>query len=677
MKAKFTKHEKRLTKRLNREHRQIYINLCQKLEDFFLDFIATNIKYFTSHGKKHSEGIIRQISNMVPDEILDEFSSQELFLLLSSIRLHDIGLLVNRDPETGMEITDKEIREKHHKLSEHIVLKYHRELGILSPNLADLIAKIILCHRKNEKIDECFGKEPIVIGNEIIRPRFLAALLRFGDAMDTDYRRAPELIMNKVVSFPDDSYIHWIACKMIEIGYQHADKKIYVVGTSKIKTKENIPPKLIKDIFYWKLNELCEEFFSIQQIFTEFHLEYRQIIGLLSPNNYPLTTESVNGLTLAIEKYNSDHKKDEPIEIKDVQIISLEYERLIYNSDGDNIFYADVCKRMADFYNENSNQQGTRNSEYLKKSADYYSKAEEHIDLYKKNSEKCFNFGLYYLRFLKQYFSFKKMEQRYKSAKLELKPSEKLFLEHGDMISKALDYLEQEAAIGVSYDYLTDQFRTGRSPSRKKLRKALDDHYQTINYYKNKEYGSVHKGCCLCTAELISEFLLSQEMNKFQRNIQPCIDSTGTYGRLFLSLSRYINCIEHVEDIEKLFDEQSIVRFFLKKLLNNKDNLQHSEKYKILPFLLIWKRTKILPKEFEPEQLKREASIIADSISKDFMWSDGSWAHNSKETLYRIRALLFFWEYFLSDETTTIDEYYNIVSSQSSNSSDPKQKEDI
>ncbi len=523
MKAKFTKHEKRLTKRLNREHRQIYINLCQKLEDFFLDFIATNIKYFTSHGKKHSEGIIRQISNMVPDEILDEFSSQELFLLLSSIRLHDIGLLVNRDPETGMEITDKEIREKHHKLSEHIVLKYHRELGILSPNLADLIAKIILCHRKNEKIDECFGKEPIVIGNEIIRPRFLAALLRFGDAMDTDYRRAPELIMNKVVSFPDDSYIHWIACKMIEIGYQHADKKIYVVGTSKIKTKENIPPKLIKDIFYWKLNELCEEFFSIQQIFTEFHLEYRQIIGLLSPNNYPLTTESVNGLTLAIDKYNSDHKKDEPIEIKDVQIISLEYERLIYNSDGDNIFYADVCKRMADFYNENSNQQGTRNSEYLKKSADYYSKAEEHIDLYKKNSKKCFNFGLYYLRFLKQYFSFKKMEQRYKSAKLELKPSEKLFLEHGDMISKALDYLEQEAAIGVSYDYLTDQFRTGRSPSRKKLRKALDDDYQTIKYNKNKGYGSVHKGCCMCTAELISEFLLSQEMNKFQRNIQPCI----------------------------------------------------------------------------------------------------------------------------------------------------------
>ena len=142
-------------------------------------------------------------------------------------------------------------------------------------------------------------------------------------------------------------------------------------------------------------------------------------------------------------------------------------------------------------------------------------------------------------------------------------------------------------------------------------------------------------------------------------------------------MSRYINCIEHVEDIEKLFDEQSIVRFFLKKLLNNKDNLQHSEKYKILPFLLIWKRTKILPEEFEPEQLKREASIIADSISKDFMWSDGSWAHNSKETLYRIRALLFFWEYFLSDETTTIDEYYNIVSSQSSNSSDPKQKEDI
>jgi hypothetical protein len=81
--SQFTLYEGRFVNGLNIEHQAIYRNFKHNIETTVLDFIAVNIRYFTSHGKKHSEEIIRQINYMLPDDF--EMSSSEKLVLLCAI----------------------------------------------------------------------------------------------------------------------------------------------------------------------------------------------------------------------------------------------------------------------------------------------------------------------------------------------------------------------------------------------------------------------------------------------------------------------------------------------------------------------------------------------------------------------------------------------------------------
>jgi hypothetical protein len=56
-------------------------------------------------------------------------------------------LLVNKDPDEKLELSDAEVRKKHHVLSRKMILKHHKAFGIEDPNMANLIAEIAFCHR--------------------------------------------------------------------------------------------------------------------------------------------------------------------------------------------------------------------------------------------------------------------------------------------------------------------------------------------------------------------------------------------------------------------------------------------------------------------------------------------------------------------------------------------------
>ncbi|HDH04905.1 MAG TPA: hypothetical protein ENH01_04225 [Nitrospirae bacterium] len=400
MDLKFTWHENKFVKKLYAEHEEIYIRLRKNIEANILDFIATYIRYFTSHGRKHSEGIIRQISYMIPDDEFNNLSSTEICVLLCSIWLHDIGLLVNRYPDTRRELNDKEIREEHHILSKKIILKHHGDFGISDPHIADLIANIAYCHRKKDKNGkdiEIRGelKKSVFLGKDKIRPQLLAALLRLGDAMDTNWRRAPEMIMSTFSTFPDESNLHWIACKMTEVGYDHNNKYIYVNRTTNIDNPNKLNEKSLNDIFFWKYHDIRKEFKSVERILTENHIEFKDV----------LTFE----------------KKKKP---KDIEIILLESELDLCKQE--KVSSADVYYRIARFYEKkivrtkkeskerrlNKKDLAIELSKYFGESEKCFKEASKYMqDARKTDNIKKFNFGRYFYNFLENYFEIKSKAQ--------------------------------------------------------------------------------------------------------------------------------------------------------------------------------------------------------------------------------------------------------------------------
>jgi len=170
---------------------------------------------YTKHDIDHSEEVIRILDEIIPDELMERFTDYEIFILLSSAYLHDIGLcdlpyLFDRDKfikfceenKLPPNPEDKQsrklfIREYHHERSERFV-KYNKDL--LFPfeenpanreKIAELVGLVCKGHRKIN-LDEY--PEQTWYKGTLIRLSLLSALLRLADELDVSYKRAPSSI---------------------------------------------------------------------------------------------------------------------------------------------------------------------------------------------------------------------------------------------------------------------------------------------------------------------------------------------------------------------------------------------------------------------------------------------------------------------------------------------------
>lgn len=88
----------------------------------------------------------------------------------------------------------------------------YREYSIFAKVEAEIIAKICCYHGGGENISGL--EEYRKIGSYRIRSRFLAALIRLFDELDSDYRRAPEILFTQS-HLNEESRKHWKTCQMI------------------------------------------------------------------------------------------------------------------------------------------------------------------------------------------------------------------------------------------------------------------------------------------------------------------------------------------------------------------------------------------------------------------------------------------------------------------------------
>ncbi|AKB27652.1 Chaperone protein HtpG [Methanosarcina siciliae T4/M] len=207
-----------LEKSLNSKHKAKLETIRSHCEELFTKGLP-NFKYYTLHDIGHSNRIISIINNLVkgidPNHL--KLNKQEIFCLLASAYLHDVGMLiekpddqniVNINIKNNMEPITKEdlIRKNHHLRSGEYIYEKHAELGL---NPSELICIKLICEG-HRLIDLNSYEEEHLIGNDPIRIRFLAALFRISDELDIFSDRAPSKLRHLLINMPPSSQLEWI-----------------------------------------------------------------------------------------------------------------------------------------------------------------------------------------------------------------------------------------------------------------------------------------------------------------------------------------------------------------------------------------------------------------------------------------------------------------------------------
>jgi len=176
--------------------------------------------YYTLHGMDHSLAIISKLNKLVEGiNPTNKLTKHEIFYLLASVYLHDVGMLISypEDEENAKTISIQKqkpftkedlIRDEHHIRSGKYIIKHESDLK-LDHVESECVKLICEGHRVVDLTTENYDDR--LIDDERVRVRLLAALLRFSDELDISYKRAPKELMDILkADMPDFSRLQWL-----------------------------------------------------------------------------------------------------------------------------------------------------------------------------------------------------------------------------------------------------------------------------------------------------------------------------------------------------------------------------------------------------------------------------------------------------------------------------------
>lgn len=171
--------------------------------------------YYTDHSVEHSQRIIGKLDGLTEAIMASStpLSAAEIYVMLAAAYTHDIGM----QDEQSVNGDLNEARRKHHELAEDIILRSIRQpekavsLNITNePDIINAVALVAKGHRQID-IEHDPDYEDFDLGDEPVRIRLLAALLRLADELDIDYRRVQMHRLN-LMEVPTESQLHWYKC---------------------------------------------------------------------------------------------------------------------------------------------------------------------------------------------------------------------------------------------------------------------------------------------------------------------------------------------------------------------------------------------------------------------------------------------------------------------------------
>jgi len=176
--------------------------------------ITETFPEYTIHDIRHSEAVVGILEWLVPDDLKKSLNAYEIYFLVMSAFLHDIGMvdfpeLLDEDFEDFMirmkrkfpDIKEEEvkrmyIRENHQLRSEQFIEKHFRELVIKDFFQAKIVGRICRGHRNADLANrQLFNNREMYSAKNIsINIPLLSALLQIADELDLTFERAPIII---------------------------------------------------------------------------------------------------------------------------------------------------------------------------------------------------------------------------------------------------------------------------------------------------------------------------------------------------------------------------------------------------------------------------------------------------------------------------------------------------
>ncbi|MBI3813494.1 MAG: HD domain-containing protein [Nitrospinae bacterium] len=225
------------------------------------------LPWFTNHNYEHSEEVIHLLGQILkPIENHSEFLNEnELFILLASAYLHDIGMQYLKIEEKVIDSLTKEdynlIRKRHAEESYNIIRKPVQKIlerddfhlpkieETYLPSIA-LVSKGHSTDFFDEAINE-FKTNPHTPKSRPMRGELLTALLLIADELDLQCKRVdfPETAKFKLSPY---SALHWYKHHYVEyVGIENGSIKI----TLKFPQNANEYRELFKELLEIKLQE--------------------------------------------------------------------------------------------------------------------------------------------------------------------------------------------------------------------------------------------------------------------------------------------------------------------------------------------------------------------------------------------------------------------------------------
>lgn len=150
-----------------------------------LNRIYAEFSEFTDHSKTHKQRVLKKLDLIIPESLLNEMDVYELFFLIASTYLHDIGMadiqgLKEYAVPKNVNRFDF-IRKNHHLRAKEFIINKHKEFPLK------------LSYRTNHTINIAF----------------LSLLLRLADELDLTYERTPEVLLDLLVISSAKARFEW------------------------------------------------------------------------------------------------------------------------------------------------------------------------------------------------------------------------------------------------------------------------------------------------------------------------------------------------------------------------------------------------------------------------------------------------------------------------------------
>lgn len=169
------------------------------LTDNYYPWIRDNCPHFTDHGEKHIASIMQAASGLLEKDLDPKRKSQleslDLFLILSAIIWHDVGMVIDRFQHA----------EQIHPLTQRI-----RELAFNDQTIQKLVVDIARAHVRNNGLSIPRFEQDWSSASKTytVYPRALAAIVRFADEISENRSRISQEILD-LEQVPAENRIYW------------------------------------------------------------------------------------------------------------------------------------------------------------------------------------------------------------------------------------------------------------------------------------------------------------------------------------------------------------------------------------------------------------------------------------------------------------------------------------